>query len=1054
MGCLLIGLAAGFALTKIWLVLPTGGAGGLWSHAAELGEDLGQGSDGASTYLFSSFEKEEEIRSWKTVHARIERSAEQPADGAWAARVEFLENRENYQAVILDDLVRKGRRTSDWSSYQALQLAIFNPSPAPATLKLLLTDASGMSYKEELPLPRGNGARFMIPVKKIQEALDIRHVNQIAIYSRAENPGIYFLDDVRLSGGRPPHGNERASGTSAVRQEVDALPVMSGVNPLDWGFALRRPAWSRMDPITGAQGVSVPFLIRNETPALCWLCPAEGSVPLPPGEVKSLRHLRLRSPNGEDWPFEPRVLASWPDGSIKWAGLHFDATVPAGQEAGFLLEYGEDVRSIDFPTDLEIKEERDRFLVDTGPLRTALNRKTFYLFESVWMDNDQNHEFSDAERIVNHARIEERAHGRVFRADLAADGYSLVIESRGSQRVVFRAEGWLVSDSGERFGKLIVRYTFYHGKNYIKVMPTYIYTGYPGNKIYEPYRDLPLPENETVESLSLVVPFGLIEKGPQRFALGFAGRPGAALPGNEKLTVFQKNWREARIATGGKDLPGHIPLAGWLDVSNSLHGMAVTVRDFRENFPKAFKVDPETQRLEIALWPSAAGPLDLSTREPAKGPEAYGRGSAFGLAKTHEVLFHFHGGSPAEVQDRAVSFSRRLVIRPNPYWVDATGVLGRLYPVEQAYAKPELMLERLFDWAARWQEKFEWYGMLDFGDTLTWFREEDEAGTYTQAGWHPVGRWGWYNGEGPGTHYGALLQFLRSGKGKYFRFGENLARHLMDIDTIHYNTIAEDPRLRNLLDDKMSQPGAMHRHNGQHWGGRSDEASHTNIAGLLLYFYLSGDERALEVVKETGEFFLTEPFTYIGHPDLAPQRALANALWGEVLLYEATRDERYKTAADKLIGIFLRGQQADGSFLENYNPVDGSWTGEKHVIFMSWYDVSAFIAYHQLTQDERVKEMLLKLLRYLAPQEYAAAAVTHGFSYAYFLTRDPAWAELADKTLQNLMKHSLRAGNPMLDGLIYEKPIYHRPNIFLGTVPYTFGAIEEDFRLKRNPPRP
>src|SRR3989338_3404027 len=192
---------------------------------------------------------------------------------------------------------------------------------------------------------------------------------------------------------------------------------------------------------------------------------------------------------------------------------------------------------------------------------------------------------------------------------------------------------------------------------------------------------------------------------------------------------------------------------------------------------------------------------------------------------------------------------------------------------------------------------------------------------------------------------------------------------IMDVDTIHYDTVKEK-HLKNVINERYSWIGAMHRHSGDHWSGRTDEASHTNVLGILLYYYLTGDERARDVAKEVGEYFLREPFTYVDRPDLAPGRSMANALWGDVLLYQVTWDERYKRAADKIVKIFLKGQQTDGSFLENYSMVTGKWGGEKHELYMTSYIVSAFISYHELTQDEGVKDMLLKLVRYLAPSEF------------------------------------------------------------------------------------
>jgi hypothetical protein len=115
---------------------------------------------------------------------------------------------------------------------------------------------------------------------------------------------------------------------------------------------------------------------------------------------------------------------------------------------------------------------------------------------------------------------------------------------------------------------------------------------------------------------------------------------------------------------------------------------------------------------------------------------------------------------------------------------------------------------------------------------------------------------GWFNCEAVGTHTGALIQFLRTQDYKYLRFGANLARHIMDIDTCHYNTVLHDERLKRVISDDYSQVGSMHRHNADHWGDRNEETSHTNVNGLMLYYYITGDARARDVIEEVGDFFL------------------------------------------------------------------------------------------------------------------------------------------------------------------------------------------------------
>lgn len=996
-----------------------------------------------NSFVFSDFEREDGIKAWYPIGADFRRSDRYPSQGLYTGHATFRAKAKQ-STIILDDLLKSRSGGSDWRKFSSLSFTIFSPVKEEVRLSLQITDLWGKQYRETLKFPGGQGVSFDIPVNKIEGVVTASKIDAISFSMQDEKDDReFYFDDIRLVA-------KDGSGKSLtqVRQTPGLVRELSSrpVKLFDYGFAQRKNAWTLGQAGPLKEIVRVPFMVRNETPAACRLCPVEGGIPFPPGEVQDLYGLRLRTPAGEEIPMQPKVMATWPDGSVRWLFVHFEDGLGPWKEAGYFLDYGAAVTPHTPDSPLRIREDDESVQVDTGVLRAVLSRERFFLFDKVFVDQNSDSVFDEGELRVSGAQLRLKFKGEEYRTDLSRDDYKLEVEEKGPLRVVIRAEGWFKSEAGGKFCKAIVRYFFYQGKSHVKISHTLLYTGYPENRFYGQYEDLELPVNEPVEMFGLRFPlkaWGENDLVTMRF-----GRVEARVfetPASQKVRLHQQTGEKSSLNTGEETLESPGTFAGWADVSSQGRGLAVSVRRFRENFPKAFGYDPASSSLDVDLWPEEQGPLDLSTTEKALGPGSAARGSAFGLAKTHEMLLYFHKGDPVETGERMDSFARRLLIRNNPYWVDASGALGRLYPEDSRYQKQEKMLEDLFGWADRHPRYAGWYGMLNFGDTLTWWRAHDDEKQYGTFGWHPAGRWGWYNNEGVGTHSGSLLQFVRTGKWKYFEFGENLARHIYDIDTVHYNTVAEDPRLRDVLSDEFSQPGSMHRHNGDHWGGRNEEASHTNLYGILLYYYLTGDERAWEVSQEVGEFFLKERFTYTGHPDTAPQRGLANALWGSVQMYQATWDDRYKNLADKLIEIFLKGQRSDGSFLENYNPQKDIWWGSPNELYMSWYDVGAFIAYHEMTQDPAVKEMLLNLVRYLAPREYPGPVILHGLAYAYLITHDPAFIELARKNLDALLQSQKDSENPLMDGLIYEKPIYHRPNIFLYTVPYVFGAFEESF---------
>src|SRR5947207_15629058 len=111
------------------------------------------------------------------------------------------------------------------------------------------------------------------------------------------------------------------------------------------------------------------------------------------------------------------------------------------------------------------------------------------------------------------------------------------------------------------------------------------------------------------------------------------------------------------------------------------------------------------------------------------------------------------------------------------------------------------------------------------------------------------------------------------------------ARHFIDVDTIHYHR------------ERPAWVGMNHPKNPLHFafelGGV--DLGHTWTEGLLSYYYLTGDTRSLDAARGIADYLvrrLHASVLLISNPRQFgwPQIAL-------VATYEATGDERYKTAA-------------------------------------------------------------------------------------------------------------------------------------------------------------
>ena len=332
----------------------------------------------------------------------------------------------------------------------------------------------------------------------------------------------------------------------------------------------------------------------------------------------------------------------------------------------------------------------------------------------VFLDENGDSVFEDTEERVSEASLRLVFKGKEYRTDLSP-AYDIEVEEKGLQRVVVRSEGWLKSQDSQRFCKVIVRYYFYEGRSDVKVAHTLVYTGYPENRFNAEYSGLDLPANEPVDSFGMHISLkGWKEDEPLALRLGRQDAHPLELTANQKVRLIQTAWDKSKLINGSETLGNQGLFSGWAEISSAARGLSVAVRRFWENYPKAFAYDPAQLALDIDLWPEEQGALDLSTTSKALGAGSAARGSAFGLAKTHEILFYFHKGNPRDSQEKMESFSRRLLVRNNPFWVDATGALGRLFPADKRYQKQERMLEELFDWADRHPKRFVCYGLLVF----------------------------------------------------------------------------------------------------------------------------------------------------------------------------------------------------------------------------------------------------------------------------------------------------------------------------------------------------
>ncbi|MFH1753631.1 MAG: hypothetical protein ABH875_05555, partial [Candidatus Omnitrophota bacterium] len=760
------------------------------------------------TLIIADFEDQKDLGKWDFVNTHGELSHEHATSGKGSLKAYYAKGG-GVTAIQLKSYFDKPSVLTNWAPYELLSFDVFNPGSAERMI-LQINDRDGYKVKQNISLKPNSNNTIEVDIRGLWETIKadkIRMFNLFIWNNGSEK--VFYIDNLKLL----PSAAMGKRGKSLTSKEF--LP-QKGEDVYKTGdyFSFDEARWRKTDPETGATYIEAPITMRSalqlNVPDL-YVC---GGIPFGKGQLKELDGVAVKAKSGDPAPFQAKVVSRWPDGSIKWARFDIKSDLLAGRDNEVYLSYGGIAPRQNQAPALKVNETRDMVEVDTGPLKFDISKNGFYLFDNVWLDKDIDGVFSKDELVSAKNDLVIMHKGVEYYSSLDKE-YKLTVEEAGPLKAAIKAEGWFVSKRGNKYCKFITRIYAYEGSSYIKVQHTFVYTGYPENKYHHLYKGKRLPKNETIDAVYIKTPINLDRADSLNI-----GADSALLkvdPANT-IEVIQKDHDKYDIAVDNRVIKSGKRLAGWCDISSADWGLSVGVKNLWQQFPKAFTVNMRDGSIVTHLWPKSAGEIDLKTTQAAYGPEAVARGSAFGLAKTHEIAFNFHrGGFIDSGKERVISgLISDIFVTPTPEWIYSTKALGKIAPYDERNKRGEGFLYNIFDWASRQVENFNWYGMIDFGDMLYWYRQSAFDKSYADWGWHPEGRHGWFNNEAFGLHSGALTQYLRTGDRRYLEFGANVARHIMDIDTCHYNTVANDKRLKKRIPDDYSRVGSMHRHNGDH----------------------------------------------------------------------------------------------------------------------------------------------------------------------------------------------------------------------------------------------
>ncbi len=536
---------------------------------------------------------------------------------------------------------------------------------------------------------------------------------------------------------------------------------------------------------------------------------------------------------------QSRVLSRWPDDSVRWALLDWQVDLRAHQQRRFQVDPHTTAAAISAgQPGIRLTEQSDRIEVDTGPLHFTVPRNRAALFTEVRvqgrpvLDGPVTSFFDvDGQRIVAQApsiaKVTEAGPLRVR------------IELRGHYARAF---------------DYVIRMDAFAGQQFVRVLHTF------EQHAPEPY--------VAVRQLAIDVPMKL--EGQRSYRAGNeSGAPWSATVPDKGFVLFQEDNDTLRV--DGLRQPGQA--AGWIDVHDARHGVALASRFFWQEYPQSFAA--HSTGLTYNMWAPEAAPARVG----------------MGAAKTHEVVVYFFGESRPP-PDMLAALVQPPLAHADPSWIAATGALPNSVAPNSTTTE---FLRQLEDGYRRYREHAEKERWDDSGQV----RCADPVHERPRRGFFGMFNWGDWNF--PGYHdstkgceaWGNLeydmtqvlaLAYAATGEPAYAEGMLAAARHFMDVDRIFYYPA------------RPEWVGMNHPKNPLHFsfalGG--PDLGHTWTEGLLSYYYLTGDERGLEAARGIADYLVRRlgGITAGGNPRQWgwPQIAL-------IATYQATGTTAYLAAA-------------------------------------------------------------------------------------------------------------------------------------------------------------
>ena len=786
----------------------------------------------------------------------------------------------------------------------------------------------------------------------------------------------------------------------------------------------------------------------NDTSGLDEPWPLVAGLPFPEGALRDAEQIRILDATGAQVPAQMDVAATWRDGSLRWVQAGFTAS-PQGE---YRVEYGEQVAGLGAATTdagLRVYEHADGVTVDTGAavyefLGDRLLPETARMGGTEFLSGS-----GDGAYLVDNQ-------GRLARVAGAAAGVTSTIVKQGPSRAVLRREGWYVTETGERVARTQAWFYFAAGTPYLRVTHSLIFTEDTNDLWVRDYGlefRTPTPPSEALfalgddseftESLLAMQPVAASRRelvsvdGDEVFMLQddfphFLERDSRAVVG-----------RAAPLDLGGgpvhrDNLDGYevVQSTGatgdWADGQFGNYGLTLVMPWLAQRFPKDIAFGPDGAR--AALWSGRSG-RELDFRAATLVDEywqswadlaregsaalAQAPSNAQGAARTHDLwlLPRIEPGMPHWLEARANAASQPPLVLADPTWLTATEAMGwPIHPLDnENFPKEETVISGFWDVMMNRVENPRRTGFIAFGDIpqmhaahSDWFRVSGQVD---------------YN-----LRRSAWSLYARSGDRRYYDYATRFSIFSGDYLVVHEDT-------PDKYKGETVVPYSFSSHYALYWGESSMVRPRTSSTGYdvmhwLFDYYLTGDERSLEVTQIFGEPYKGPRWE---GTDRSGTTAILRVLTG---LYAREWDEEFGILAQEHADYLIDLENSPNGINDDIQ--FGS-------LYKADRDLLIFYLYYRETGDEQARTAFLKGVEYKYQFNRVRTAwqnqsyVSFIFAEAYRLTEDPKYLRVVHTVNEEVRRRERPVGS--IDRVL---------NPTMG-LPTAFGVLSETGDLPVTP---